>query len=44
MTLPLTESTVAAVARLMPFEQPFARSEQSATQTASTEYRISGIR
>ena len=41
-TLPLTESTVAAVARLISFEHPFARTEQSTIETASTEGRISG--
>jgi hypothetical protein len=42
-TLPLTEDTVAAVARPMFLEQPFAKSEQTATQTALIQYRISGI-
>src|SRR5438552_16508678 len=41
-TLPLTESTVADVAGVMLFEQPFARSEQIAIETAITQCRISG--
>jgi len=41
-TWPWTESTVAAVARLISLEHPFANTEQSAIETASTGRRISG--